>query len=77
MPVVDQATSIAALAASSSPAGRDPLRSDITRAMYPTGALGDRFAREVVRAGRWAIERRQLRLELPGDAGVLPFTRQS
>ena len=26
----------------------------ITRAMCPTGLLGDRFGREVVRAGRWA-----------------------
>jgi heat shock protein HslJ len=48
----------------------------ITRAMCPTGALGDRFAREVVRAGRWAIQRGELRLELSGDAGVLRFTRQ-
>jgi para-nitrobenzyl esterase len=51
----------------------------ITRAMCPTGSLGDRFAREVVRAGRWAIQRcgGELRLELPGDAGVLRFARQS
>ena len=48
----------------------------IKRAMCPTGSLGDRFAREVVRAGRWAIQRGELRLELSGDAGVLRFTRQ-
>jgi para-nitrobenzyl esterase len=48
----------------------------ITRAMCPTGSLGDRFAREVVRAGRWAIQRGELRLELPGNAGVLRFARQ-
>ena len=48
----------------------------ITRAMCPTGSLGDRFAREVVRAGRWAIQRGELRLELSGDASVLRFTRQ-
>jgi heat shock protein HslJ len=36
----------------------------ITRAMCPTGSFGDRFAREVVRAGRWAIQRGELRLEL-------------
>ena len=48
----------------------------ITRAMCPTGALGDRFAREVVRAGRWAIPRGELRLDLSGDAGILRFTRQ-
>jgi para-nitrobenzyl esterase len=49
----------------------------ITRAMCPPGSFGDRFAREVVRAGRWAIQRGELRLELSGDAGVLHFTRQS
>ena len=48
----------------------------ITRAMCSTGSLGDRFAREVVRAERWAIQSGELRLELPGDAGVLHFTRQ-
>jgi hypothetical protein len=45
--------------------------------MCLTGSLGDRFAREVVRAGRWAIQRDGLRLELSGDAGVLRFVRQS
>ena len=35
--------------------------------MCPTGSLGDRFAREVVRAGRWAVQRGELRLELSGD----------
>ena len=49
----------------------------ITRAMCPTGSLGARFAQEVVRAVRWAIQRGELRLELSGDAGVLHFTRQS
>jgi hypothetical protein len=44
--------------------------------MCPTGSLGDRFAREVVGAGRWAIQRGELRLELSGHAGVLRFTRQ-
>ena len=39
----------------------------ITRAMCPSGSLGDRFAREVVRAGRWAIQRGGLRLELSGE----------
>jgi hypothetical protein len=29
----------------------------ITRAMCSTGSLGDRFAREVVHAERWAIQR--------------------
>lgn len=48
----------------------------ITRAMCPTGSLGDRFAREVERAGRWAIQRGGLHLELSGNAGVLRFTRQ-
>jgi hypothetical protein len=47
-----------------------------THAMCPTGPLGDRFAREVVCAVRWAIQRGELRLELSGDAGVLRFTRQ-
>ena len=49
----------------------------ITRAMCPTGSLGDPFAREVVRAGRRAIQRGELRLELSGDAGVLRLARQS
>ena len=49
----------------------------ITRAMCSTGSLGDRFAREVARAGRWAIQRGGLYLELSGDAGVLRFARQS
>jgi para-nitrobenzyl esterase len=48
----------------------------ITRAMCPPGSLGDRFAREVEHAGRWAIQRGELRLELSGDAGVLRFARQ-
>jgi heat shock protein HslJ len=47
-----------------------------THAMCPRGSLGNRFAQEVVRAGRWAIQRDGLRLELSGDAGVLRFTRQ-
>ena len=47
----------------------------ITRAMCPTGSLGDRS--EVVHAGRWAIQHGEQRLELSGDAGVLRFTRQS
>ena len=48
----------------------------ITRAMCPPGSLGDRFAREVGRAVRWAVHGGELRLELPADAGVLHFTRQ-
>ena len=48
----------------------------ITRAMCPPGSLGDRFAREVEHAGRWAIQRGELRLELSGDAGVLRFALQ-
>jgi para-nitrobenzyl esterase len=48
----------------------------ITRAMCPPGSLGDRFAREVEHADRWAIQRGELRLELSGNAGVLRFARQ-
>ena len=48
----------------------------ITRAMCPPGSLGDRFAREVEHAGRWAIQRGELRLELSEDAGILRFARQ-
>ena len=48
----------------------------ITRAMCPPGSLGNRFAREVERAVRWAIHGGELRLELSGDAGVLRFARQ-
>ena len=48
----------------------------ITRAMCPPGSLGDRFAREVEHASRWAIQRGELRLELSGDAGVLRFAWQ-
>jgi len=48
----------------------------ITRAMCPSGSLGDRFAREVGRAVRWAVHGGELRLELPADAGSLHFTRQ-
>ena len=36
----------------------------ITHAMCPTGPLGDRFAREVVGAVRWAIQRGELLLVL-------------
>jgi heat shock protein HslJ len=49
----------------------------ITRAMCQAGSLGDRFAREVGRAMRWAVHGGELRLEISGDAGVLRFTRQS
>ena len=49
----------------------------ITRAVCSTGSLGDRFAREVARAGRWAIRRDGLYLELSGNAGVLRLARES
>ena len=47
-----------------------------TRAICPPGSLGARFASEVVRAGHWAIQRGELRLELSDGAGVLRFTRR-
>jgi heat shock protein HslJ len=49
----------------------------ITRAMCPPSSLGDRFARDVGRAVRWAVHGSELRLELPAGAGSLQFTRQS
>ena len=50
----------------------------LTRAMCPSGSLGDRFARDVARAVRWSIREREseLRLELPADTGTLRLTRQ-
>ena len=47
-----------------------------TRAMCPPGSLGACFVSEVVRAGHWAIQRGELRLELSEGAGVLRFTRR-
>ena len=48
----------------------------LTRAMCPSGSLGDRFARDVARAVRWSIRGSELHLELPVDAGTLRLTRQ-
>ena len=47
----------------------------LTRALCPTGSLGERFAREVGRAVGWSVRGDELSLELQSDATILRFKR--
>jgi para-nitrobenzyl esterase len=47
----------------------------LTRALCPSGSLGERFAREVGRAARWSVRGDELALELESGEAVLRFKR--
>jgi para-nitrobenzyl esterase len=48
----------------------------LTRALCPSGSLGERFAREVGHATRWSVRGDELSLKLESDATTLRFKRR-